>query len=199
MANHFKNAVRRAHNRSKRFTKNHDGATAIEFALVALPFFALLFAIIELAIVFFVNSALNNATSEAGRLIRVGQFQNCGGAVRFKELVCENMGGLGNCETNLTVDVISGPSFAGITIPEPPELVDDGITDGKFTKIAPVGGFDEAAASTPVVVHSTFFYRLVLPPQLTRLETNPGSGIRLLNSTTAFRTEPFPPSGSCPP
>ena len=198
MANLFKNAVRRAHKRSKRFSKNDDGATAIEFALVALPFFALIFAIIELAIIFFVNSALNNATSEAGRLIRVGQFQDCGGAVKFKELVCENMGNLGNCDANLTVNVISRPSFSQITIPEPPELVNDGIADGLNTMVAPVGNFDEAAASSPVVVHATFFYRLALPPQLTRLETNPGSGIRLLNATTAFRTEPFPPSGTCP-
>jgi len=60
---------------AKRFRKNEDGATAIEFAFVALPFFALLFGIMELAIVFFINSALVHSTSEAGRHIRVGNFQ----------------------------------------------------------------------------------------------------------------------------
>ena len=198
MAGIVKNAVRRFTQHSRAFSKNKDGATAVEFALVSLPFFALMFAIVELSIIFFIGSALNNATSEAGRLIRVGQFQDCGGAVRFKELVCENMGELGNCEANLTVNVISRPSFAEITIPEPPELVDDGIANGLNTQVAPIGNFDSAPASTPVVVHATFFYRLALPAQLTRLETNPGSGIRLLNSTTAFMTEPFPPSGACP-
>jgi len=182
MANRFKNAVRRAHNRSKRFSKNHDGATAIEFALVALPFFALLFAIIELAIIFFVNSALNNATSEAGRLIRVGQFQDCGGATRFKQLVCQN---------------ISNPTFSSISLPNTNNVTVNPVTglftpsDGTFTPVI--------AASSPVVVQSTFYYRLVLPAQLTRLETNSGTGIRILRSTTAFRTEPFPPSTFCPP
>ena len=197
MANRFKNAVRRAHNRSKRFSKNHDGATAIEFALVALPFFALLFAIIELAIIFFVNSALNNATSEAGRLIRVGQFQDCGGATRFKQLVCQNMDGLGACNANLRVDVVSNATFSSISLPNTNNVTIDPVTglftpsDGTFTPVI--------AASSPVVVQSTFYYRLVLPAQLTRLESNSGTGIRILKSTTAFRTEPFPPSTSCPP
>jgi len=88
-------AERHALRFAKRFINDEDGATAIEFAFVALPFFALLFGIMELAIVFFINSALTHATSEAGRLIRVGNFQACGGADQFKALVCENMKGLG--------------------------------------------------------------------------------------------------------
>jgi len=186
MAEFLKNVARRSKARSKTFSKNQDGATAIEFALVALPFFALIFAIIELAIIFFISSALNNATSEAGRLIRVGQFQDCGGGARFKELVCENMDQLGNCQANLRVDVISEPKFSDITIPDTTQLVDDGIVDGLNTKVADVGQFD-------------FFYRLALPTQLTRLESTPGSNIRILKSTTAFQTEPFPPSSDCPP
>ena len=199
MAEFLKNVARRSKARSKTFSKNQDGATAIEFALVALPFFALIFAIIELAIIFFISSALNNATSEAGRLIRVGQFQDCGGGARFKELVCENMDQLGNCQANLRVDVISEPKFSDITIPDTTQLVDDGIVDGLNTKVADVGQFDEAPASTPVIIQSTFFYRLALPTQLTRLESSPGSNIRILKSTTAFQTEPFPPSSACPP
>ena len=197
MANLFKNALRQTHKRSKKFSKNQDGATAIEFALVALPFFALLFAIIELAIIFFVNSALNNATSEAGRLIRVGQFQNCGGATRFRQLVCENMQGLGSCDANLRVDVVSNPTFSSISLPNTNNVTVNPVT-GLFTP--PAGTFTPViAASSPVVVQSTFYYRLVLPAQLTRLETNSGTGIRILKSTTAFRTEPFPPSTFCPP
>ena len=64
-------AERHALRFAKRFTRNEDGATAIEFAIVALPFFALLFGILELAVVFFINSALVQATAEAGRVLRV--------------------------------------------------------------------------------------------------------------------------------
>jgi len=187
---------KRALARSQKFSKNEEGATAVEFALVALPFFALIFAIIELAIIFFIGSALNNATSEAGRLVRVGQFQDCGGAETFKEHVCENMRGLGNCEANLRVDVISDSLFSNIAVPDTSDVTVDPAT-GEFTP--EVGTFTpDIGASSPVIVQSTFYYRLALPAQLTRLESSPGSNIRILKSTTAFNTEPFPPSSACP-
>ncbi len=181
--------------RMRRYSQNQDGATAIEFALVALPFFALVFAIIELAIIFFIGSALSHAVSESGRLIRTGNFQDCGGAPVFKSLVCENMQGLAGCSQNLTIDVISRPEFKDIQLPDQRELEDDGTGE----QVAPDGDFDSAPASTPVVVQATFYYKLALPPQLTRLESTPGSGIRVIKSTTAFLTEPFPPSSACPP
>jgi len=181
--------------RMKRFSKDNEGATAIEFALVALPFFALVFAIIELAVIFFISSALNHAVSETGRLLRVGQFQNCGGAPVFKAHVCDNMNNLGQCRNNLSIDVVSEPQFSQITLPDPQEPV----TDPAGDTTTPDGTYDSPAASTPVVIRATFHYRLALPPQLTRLETTPGTGTRILKATTAFRTEPFPDSSSCPP
>jgi Flp pilus assembly protein TadG len=45
----------------KFFCKKDEGATAVEFALVALPFFGLVFAILELAIFFFASRYLENA------------------------------------------------------------------------------------------------------------------------------------------
>jgi Flp pilus assembly protein TadG len=115
-------AERHALRFAKRFRKDENGATAVEFAFVALPFFALLFGIMELAIVFFVNSALVNATSEASRYIRVGNFQACGGADEFKAIVCENMKGLGNCWKNVRIDVVEGDSFKTITLPAIPPV-----------------------------------------------------------------------------
>ena len=78
---------KRALNQVRRFRTDKDGATAIEFAFLAIPFFMLLFAILELAIIFFISSTLSHAVGEAGRLIRVGNFQSCGQAA-FKTEVC---------------------------------------------------------------------------------------------------------------
>jgi len=189
------NFYKRVSARTRKFSNNEDGASAVEFALVALPFFALVFGIVELAIIFFISSTLNHAVSETGRFIRVGNFQNCGGGPAFKALICENMSNLGQCTQNLTVDVISQPEFKQITLPPLRELDED--ENGVTT--APSGSFNDAEASAPVVIQATFYYRLALPPELTRLETIPGTGIRVLKSTTAFRTEPFPPSTACPP
>lgn len=184
-----------------KFNKNEEGATAIEFAFVAIPFFALLFGIIELALVFFISSSLSHATSEAGRIIRVGNFQACGEEDEFKALVCSSMKGLGNCWKNVRIDVVDGASFKTISLPDPPPPAprDDTQTGAAAIPQTQNGAITANAnmAGTPIVVRSILYYRLALPPALTRLETPGTPGIRVLESTTAFRNEPFPVNGTC--
>lgn len=184
---------------AKRFGKNEDGATAVEFAFVALPFFALLFGIMELAIVFFVNSALVHATSEAGRLIRVGNFQACGGADEFKALVCDGMKGMANCWKNVRIDVVEGDSFKTIVLPDIPavEPRDETKSGEEAIPQTPNGVYNANASGDTMVVRSVLYYRLALPTILTRLDNPAGSGARTMVATTAFRNEPFPASGSC--
>ena len=59
----------------RRFRRNGRGSAAVEFALVAPVFFALLFAIIETAIMFFASQALETMTQESARLVLTGQAQ----------------------------------------------------------------------------------------------------------------------------
>ena len=185
--------------RMRRYLKNREGTAAIEFAILAIPFFMLLFAILELAIVFFINSTLNHAVSEAGRQIRTGNFQACGGTQEnFKTLVCENMQGLGNCDKRLRIDVVTEDTFNQITLVEPPEPPEEDPSDPSSTDDIPNGAWTDTSASVPVVIRGLYYHKLVLPPQLTRLENLPGKGIRLLNATTAFKNEPFPNPGTCP-
>ncbi len=184
--------------RIRRYLKNREGTAAIEFAILAVPFFMLIFAVLELAIVFFINSTLNHAVSEAGRQIRTGNFQACGTQAKFKQLVCANMSGLGNCEERLRIDVVSDSSFGAITLAEPPEPPEPDPSDPTATPPIPNGDWENTAASVPVVVRGLYYHKLVLPPQLTRLETMQGKGIRLLSATTAFKNEPFPAPGACP-
>ena len=54
-------------NVSRRFRRNRRGSSAVEFALVAPVFFALLFAIIETVIVFFAGQVLETGVRDAGR------------------------------------------------------------------------------------------------------------------------------------
>ncbi len=60
----------------RRFRRNESGATAVEMALVATPFFAILFAIIQLGYRFFAAEALDTAVAEASRAIMTGQVQS---------------------------------------------------------------------------------------------------------------------------
>ena len=183
--------------RLRRYLKNREGTAAIEFAILAIPFFMLLFAILELAIVFFINSTLNHAVSEAGRQIRVGNFQSCGTQDSFKQLVCTNMRGLGNCDKRLRIDVVSDTEFGSITMPVPADPPAADPTDPDAEDI-PNGEWVNTVASAPVVIRGLYYHKLVLPPQLTRLENLDGRGIRILGATTAFKNEPFPAPGACP-
>lgn len=181
----------------RRYLKNKEGTAAIEFAILAIPFFMLLFATLELAVVFFINSTLNHAVSEAGRQIRTGNFQSCGTKDSFKTLVCTNMAGLGNCEKRLRIDVVSGSAFGSITLPQPPAPPEPDPSDPTATDDIENGDWVNTAANDPVVIRGLYYHKLVLPPQLTRLENIEGKGIRLLGATTAFRNEPFPAPGAC--
>ena len=58
------------------FARHQDGAAAVEFALVAVPFLALLFAILETALVFFAGQTLETAASDSARMIMTGQGAN---------------------------------------------------------------------------------------------------------------------------
>ena len=62
----------------RRFRQREDGAAAVEFALIATPFLALTFAIMETAGVFFAGQALETATADSARLIMTGQAQTQG-------------------------------------------------------------------------------------------------------------------------
>ena len=181
------------------FSSDEDGATAVEFGLVAIPFAMLIFAIIELALIFFVSASLSNAVSEAGRTIRVGSFQACGGAQEFRELVCQNMKDLMNCENNLRIDVKTGNTFDDITMPDPgmSGLGEDDGSGGTNDTSVNNGEYDSAVAVQPTIVRAVFYYPLVIPGGLTRLESIPGTDRHIISSTTAFMTEPFPSGGSC--
>jgi Flp pilus assembly protein TadG len=60
-----------------RFWRNQSGAGAAEFAIVFLPFAALIFAIIHLSMLFYANQSLQFAAEAAARCYSVDS-NNCG-------------------------------------------------------------------------------------------------------------------------
>jgi Flp pilus assembly protein TadG len=70
--------------------RNTDGVAAIEFAMVSLPFFMMMFGLILVGLYFFTTFTLENAVEQAARLIRTGQVQQQGmSADDFKLEVCK--------------------------------------------------------------------------------------------------------------
>jgi len=177
-----------------KYKKDRDGATAIEFAILAVPFLALLFSIVELAIVFFLSSTLTFAMNEAARDIRTGEFQStCGDAATFKEAVCDNLSAIGDCN-NLRIDVVTSPSgrFQPNLLPVTP-VVEDPNNPGNPQQLP--DNYVDTQARAVVVIRAQYYHPLALPGQYTRLSNQPGN-YRLLTSSTAFRNEPFP-GGTC--
>src|SRR2546423_8157823 len=96
----------------RRFARGEDGAAAVEFAIVAAPFLALMFAIMETALVFFASQTLETAVADSARLIMTGQAQNASMTqAAFKTAVCAKINGLFDCASGLQIDVKTYSSF----------------------------------------------------------------------------------------
>lgn len=178
----------------KKYRRARDGATAVEFAILLVPFCAMLFAIIELGIVFFIQATMGHAMQEAAREIRTGQFQSAGGlAAAFEDEVCNNMAGLGKCSA-LRIDVVSSSTgrFEPNMLPATPtsDPSDPGATPPK-----PASTYVDTGPRAVVVVRVQYYHNLAFPGKYTRL-ANASGNVRILQTVTAFRNEPFPGASS---
>jgi Flp pilus assembly protein TadG len=165
-----------------RLWRDRRGATALEFGLIALPFFSLLLAIFETTAVFFASATLENAANDAARQIRTGEVQDGNiSAADFKNLICGEITPLLACDANLIVDVRSFANFQAVNFPPP---LDD---DGAF-QIPPV--FSPGAAGDIVLVR-VFYTWHVVTPLIGAALANMNGNERLISTAVAFRNEPF--------
>ena len=166
----------------RRFVRQQDGAAAVEFGLVALPFLALTFAILETALVFFAGQTLETAVKDSSRLIMTGHAQSSGFSKDdFKNAVCSRIYGLFDCANGVYVDVKTYTSFSAITAAPP-------VTNGQIdtTKL----NYSPGQAGDIEVV--TLYYQWpiyvsLLGNNLSNLSNNN----RLLVATAVFCNEPF--------
>lgn len=174
-----------------RFARQEDGVAAVEFALVAVPFLALLFAILETALVFFAGQTLETAVSDAGRLIMTGQAQTAGWSKDdFKTQVCSHIFGLFDCVNGVYVDVQTYTSFASINQTPP---VTSGVFDPTKMNYSP-GNPGDIEVVTLYYQWPIYFSPFGI--DLANLSNNK----RLLIATSVFCNEPFSaatPSNNC--
>jgi Flp pilus assembly protein TadG len=172
----------------RRFRRHRRGSAAVEFALVAPVFFALLFAIVEVALMFFATQVLETVTQTSARYILTGQAQSASLTQgQFKTYVCSQIPALFTC-ANVKVNVQSYPSFGSISN----SSVFDG--NGNF-----VGAQNYCPGNAGDIVFVSLSYQW--PLFVTGLGfnmSNPGTTKRWLNATAAFQNEPFSaPSSGC--
>jgi Flp pilus assembly protein TadG len=161
------------------------GAVAVEFGLVSIPFFLLLFAIIEVSLQFFVGEILDTATATAARLIRTGEAYKAGmTASQFKAKICERMLNLVDCDTYLSVDVRYYSQFSDYTPTSPLD------SDGNVTGVQFQG--TGAPWTKQIAIVRSFYAWPVYFNLLPHTSVRTAGGRELLSSVVAFRTESFP-------
>jgi Flp pilus assembly protein TadG len=171
----------------RRFGRNRKGSAIVEFALVAPMFFALLFAIIETAIVFFASQILETVTQESARQIMTGKSQAAGytAGTFLTNVVCPQIPAVLSCG-NIYVDVESDPAqFSNVSIANP-------VTNGAFdpTKL----NFSPGGSCSVVTVTLYYQWQLFVTGLGYNISSLNGNK-RLLSATAAFRNEPY--AGAC--
>lgn len=165
----------------KRFKSNADGATALEFALVAPILFFIFLAILEVSVMFFAAANIDGSAIEAARRIRTGQSQaSADAATDFYDTLCSLLSSSMSCG-DVFYDVRTVSTFASVDL----ETTYDPDTGEPITY-----GFSAGGAEDIVVVRVMYYWDFVTPLIGAYLD-NTGSGKRLLSSTVVFQNEPY--------
>ena len=154
--------------RRRAFLRHDGGATAVEFALVAAPFIALLLGIIQTFLVFFAGQQLQSIVTQTSRLILTGQAQDQGlTQATFAQALCSHVAVLFTC-SNIMIDV-------------------EAYTSGQVTN---VWQYNPGSPGQIVVVRAMYQWPVFLGPLGFNL-SNLANGDRLLMATAAFKNEPY--------
>ncbi len=177
-------AVRRA-SVFLRWRRDASGTTAIEFAMLALPFLMLLFGIIGVALYFFTVFSMESAVEQASRLLRTGQAQQAAyTATQFKNKVCEFVPSFVDCLGKVKVNVLSFPNTNNIT----PASLPSCLSAGK--QLSNATSFTPGNASEVVLVWVCYEWELASKIPFLHLG-DMANGSSLIQATSVFRTEPF--------
>lgn len=186
-----------------------SGATAVEFAMVAAPLFFMIFATLEVALVFMASTSLENAVARTARLVRTGEAQAAKyDRNKFEEAVCGQMTFLkdhcnnGGGDRRVSVDVRVLPAFRdskGSPTTAADDLPNPVKSDGKYDETGMC--FQGGQAGNVVLVRAYYRWPL-LTPMMTKALTRIGDNEAVLQTAETFRNEPFgvisgAPAGSC--
>lgn len=165
----------------RRFGRSRHGSAAVEFALVAPMFFALIFAVIETSLVFFAGQVLETGNQDTARLILTSSAPT---QSAYKQALCDRVSVLMSC-TGIYVDVRSYPAGTAITITDPIDA--SGNFTNNFVYSPPVAG-----ASDTVVARAFYQWPLIvtnLGYNIANIGRGTSSSYRLLASTAAVRQQ----------
>jgi Flp pilus assembly protein TadG len=171
----------------RRFARRDDGSTAIEFGLVAMPFLALTFAILETAMIFLAGQTLESAVQNSARQILTGQAQTGGYTSGYfhDNIVCPNAAAFFDC-SKIYIDVKTYTQFGDISNTPP-------VTNGQFDQTKTGYALGGPGCIQVVTVYYVWpVYVSLLSDNLANLGNN-----RLLSASAVFKNEPYATTGGC--
>jgi Flp pilus assembly protein TadG len=189
-----------------RFARSKDGAAAIEFAILAVPYFVIIFAIIETFVAYTGEQLVGNAVDTMARKLRTGNITaianhaNFKDRTEFRQLFCNEISILIQCSAQevatpnkLWLDVRSFTSFSQIptTVPRNPPNSTYGELDTSSFAYSPGG---------PKTINMLrAYYKWDVMTDLIRpyiSNVRPADGSRpyyfLIVETAAFQNEEYP-------
>ena len=174
------------------FIRDRKGATAVEFALIAVPFLALVAGLIQTFLIFFAQSVLQNAVRASTRQILTGQVQTADASLSptaamaaFHQIVCNNANVLFTC-TNLMVDVQVANNWSSANTSMPTLTYD---TNGNVNNN---WQFNPGTAGDIVVVRVMYLWPVFFG-SLGFNWANQANGTREIMASAAFQNEPAVP------
>jgi Flp pilus assembly protein TadG len=188
-----------------RLFRSKDGAAAIEFALLAVPYFVIVFAIIETFIAYTAEQLVANAVDTMGRQLRTGNITyNRGNTTtdkteaQFRALFCDEISILIKCSAaelatpdKLRLDVKTYNSFSQMPTTVP--LNSNGDLDISPTSISYAPG----GPGTKNMLRAYYKWDIItdlLRPYITNIRPTDKSrpNYFLIVETSAFKNEDYP-------
>ncbi len=175
----FGRRAQAARRRGTDFAENAQGATAVEFGIVSIPFFMILCAIFEAAFLLFNQSNLENATYEASRQLLTGQIQTNGQSssqqlTTFTNLLCGKLWRNFSC-ANVKIDVRSASDYTN-----------------SFDTTKTICGSGQTASYTPGSAGNVLVVRVCYPyPIYFNRFSGFNSSTVTLMATTVFKSENY--------
>ena len=166
----------------RRFAKDRRGVAAVEFALLGLPFLALLLATFDLAFYFFRDHVLQASAAAGARAVRTGQVGRAADqAAVFRNAVCNAAAPAFACN-EMVFDVRRWDSFAAVATLPAVSYDQNGVPSNAV--------FQPGAPSEVQTIRILAQHRFVTPFLASALSGSHGQVF--LNATVIIRGEPWP-------
>ena len=167
-----------------RATHNTDGVAAIEFGLIALPLFILIFGIIEVGLCFAAGLVLEGSAAEAGRTVRTGQAQQSANPEdTFREALCSHANTMLDC-SRIQYEVIRIGNDSFVTAETATPQFDE---DGNLIE----QDFNAGNSNDVILIRTVYRYEFLTPLIGSLMVGDSGRNWVTHMSTIVIKAEPY--------